>query len=171
MQSSKYIIVLSIPDSVGSGIERCRQELKKFSELPVQLPAHLEITPEFYWKENEEYLLVHEIKSCVQSCFSHSIDLGVPFLDKVKKLIGISYRNDPQLEVCRAHFQKIIPSESGVFAYPDFILAKEIKESQQNRALGKAQEMDCNLSFWGDKLSLYKLENGNWTCKYIFDLD
>lgn len=172
MPTAKYILILCIPDSIGSGIERCRQELKKLSERANQLPAHLEITPEFSWNEKEEYLLVHKIKSCVQSCFSHSIELGDPYLDKFNQLIAISYKNDPQLEQCRSLFKELFTQEKMPEPYPGFIVGKQIRKQHFIKAMNRAKEMDCSLSFWGDKLSLYKEENGTeWSCRYVFDLD
>ncbi len=153
-------------------MDEMRGLMDKFLQLENALPPHIEIIPEFQWRDSEEYLLVHEIKTAVQCCYSQVIEIVELVCDKENELIYAKIEENEGLLHCMQGFSdKIVPS----IQFEPFsnikIAHKDLEKGCVQKAWNRIKSKELHGGFLADKITLFKHNGDLWESKYVFDLD
>ncbi len=169
---SKYLLAICPPQPSIGIMDEMRGMMDKFLLMENALPPHIEILPEFHWRDAEEYLLVHQIKSAVQNCYSQVIEIVEIVCDKENELIYAKIEENEGLLTCmKGFFEKISP-EPQFEPFSNIKIAhRDLEKGCVQKAWNRIKTKELHGGFLADKITLFKHNGDLWESKYVFDLD
>ncbi|MFY8020251.1 MAG: hypothetical protein ACOVP1_03600 [Bacteroidia bacterium] len=169
---TKYLLAICPPQPTIGIMDEMRLMIDKFLQPENALPPHIEVVPEFFWKDSEEYLLVHQIKTAVQNCYSQVIEIADLVCDKENELIYAKIESNEDLNQCIQGFvNKITPSASTEPFSNIKIAHRDLEKGCVVKAWNKIKTKEIHGGFLADKMTLFKHNGESWESKYVFDLD
>lgn len=169
---TKYLLAICPPQPTIGIMDEMRLMMEKFLQIEHALPPHIEVVPEFIWRDSEEYLLVHQIKSAVQSCYSQIVEITDLICDKDNELIYAQIEENPELKHCIQGFVNKITPSSNAEPFTNIKIAhRDLEKGCIAKAWNKIKTKEIHGGFLADKLTLFKHNGQTWESKYVFDLD